>query len=109
MGLFDVKTMVAITSGFPDFREKRKSRNLFSQEKIDALEPGTLSGMSREQLVSLRKKLSDTADELYVDCDPGTPEWELWERRMDRLDSLIDRIDEILEHANDEFEDDDRS
>ena len=63
--------------------------------------------MSREQLVSLRKKLSDTADELYVDCDPGTPEWELWERRMDRLDSLIDRIDEILEHANDEFEDND--
>lgn len=106
MGLFDVRTMVAITSGFPDFREKKKSGNLFSPEEIDALEPGMLSGMSREQLALLRKKLSDTSDELYADCDPGTPEWDLWEQRMDKLDDLSDRIDEILE-PEEESEDDD--
>ena len=97
MGLFNVRDMVVITSGFPDFREKRKFGDLFSPEEIDALDPGMLSGMSREQLVSLQKKLSVTLDELDADCDPGTPEWETWERRMDKLDELSDRIDEILE------------
>ena len=97
MGLFNVRDMVVITSGFPDFREKRKFGDLFSPEEIDVLDPGMLSGMSREQLVALRKKLSDTSDELDADCDPGTPEWALWERRMDKLDELSDRIDEILE------------
>jgi hypothetical protein len=108
MGLFDVRSMVAITNGFPDFREKRKSGNLFSPEEIDALEERMFSGMSQEELISLRKKLSDTADELYADCDPGTPEWELWGRRMDRLDFLMDQIDEILEPEGIEFEEDDQ-
>lgn len=97
MGLLDVKTMVVVGSGFPDFRVKKKSRDLFSLEELDTLDPKMLSDISREQLVSLRKKLSDTSDELFSDCDPGTPEWETWEKRMDKLDEMMDRIDEILE------------
>ena len=104
MGLFDVRNMVVITSGFPDFREKKKTGDLFSPDEIDALDPGMLSGMSREELVSLRKKLSDTSYELYADCDPGTPEWDLWEQRMDKLDELSDRIDEILEPEEEDYE-----
>lgn len=96
MGLFDVKTMVVVQSGFPFGKKRKPATDLFSPGEIDVLYPGMLSGMDREQLAVLWKRLSDTSDELYADCDPGMPEWEVWENRMDKLDEMLDRIDEML-------------
>ena len=98
MAWFDIKPVIVLNSGgWQTVRKPKPVAGVMSAEEIDRLDLGTLSGMSREGLAVLRKKLRLTMDELYPDCDPGTPAWELWEHRFDKLDAMVDRIDEILD------------
>lgn len=103
-----MKTMIVI-GNIPDFptRTRKTMKDTFSAAEIDMMETDVSSSMGHEQLVSLRQKLSDTSDKLDPgDCDPGTPEWDAWEKRLDKLEVLIDQIDEILE-PEENWEDDD--
>ena len=94
-----MKTVVTIrTGGFPDRKKYKKPADLFSTGEIDRLDEQMYAGMSREQLVRLRQKLSDTFDWLDPgDCGIGSPEMLAWERRLDKLNDLTDAADEILD------------
>ena len=103
-----MKTMIVI-GNIPDIpkQTRKASKDTFSAAEIDLMETDVSASLSHDQLVSLRQKLSDTSDELDPgDCDPGTHEWTVWEKRLDKLEALIDQIDEILEPEED-WEDDD--
>lgn len=102
-------TAVMIRRGVPLLEKRKPAADVLSPEEIDRLDPGMLSGMGRDALVSLRRKLSVTEGELDADCDPGTPEWEEWEQRMGKLPELMDRIDEMLDPEEDDPGEDDRS
>ena len=98
MGWFDIKPVIVLNSGgWPAVKKPKPVAGVMPAEEIDRLDPESLSGMNREALAVMRKKLRLTMDELYPDCDPGTPAWDLWERRFDKLDAMVDRIDEILD------------
>ncbi len=104
MGVSKVVTAVMIKGGFSFVKKRKPAVDILSPEEIDRLHPGMLFGMDRDSLVSLRRKLSVTEEELDIDCDPGTSEWRLWEKRLDKMAELMDLIDEKLE-AVDEQED----
>ena len=90
------RTAVVIHSGLAG-SGRRKPADLFSAAEIDRMDEGMLAGKSREALLALRQKLSDTFDWLDSgDCGIGSPEMRAWEKRLDRLTDLIDHIDEIL-------------
>lgn len=103
-----IKTMIVIQAGgLPDWKKYKKPADLFSAGEIDRLDERMFAGKSREELVLLRQKLSDSFDWLDTgDCDPGSPEWKDWERRLDRLSDLMDNIDGIL-NPEEQFDDED--
>lgn len=93
-----METMIVIPAGgFPDWKKYKKPADLFSAAEIDRLDEQLFAGMSWEQLVRLRQKLSDSFDWLDTgDCDPGSPEWTAWERQLDKLGDLMEAVDGIL-------------
>lgn len=92
-----MKTMIAIQTGIPAFSNMEEPSDLFSAEEIDALDEAVFSGLGRRELLALRQKLSDSFDWLDSgDCDVDSPEMKEWERRLDRLNKLMDRADELL-------------
>ena len=108
MGIVDFREMVVIGNIVPEYRKRKARTNVFSAAEVDDLDPAMLSGKEREELSALQQKLFDTAEELDPgDCDPGDPGWELWEKRMDRLDLMMDAIDEMLFEEEPEDEDED--
>ena len=108
MGIVDFREMVVIGNIVPEFRKRKARTNVFSAAEVDDLDPAMLSGKEREELSALQQKLFDTAEELDPgDCDPDDPGWELWEKRMDRLDLMMDTIDEMLEAESWDEEDED--
>ncbi len=91
-----MKTMIVI-GNIPDFSKLKKPANLFSAEEIDQFDAGMLTGLSQNELIALRQKLSDTDDWLESgDWDIGDPRWDEYDERLDRISDMIDRIDEIL-------------
>ena len=97
--------MVTIyTTGIiPDFSGWEKPADLFSAEEIDALDAGMLSGMSREELAALWRKLSDTYDGLASgDWEEDDPRWAVFERRLEHISEITELIDEILDPDEDE-------
>lgn len=100
MGLFDIKTVIVINSGGWPLKKPKKVAGVMSVKEIDRLNPENISGMNREALAAFREKLLLTMDELYLDADPGEPGWALWERRYDKLEAMVDRIDEILDEED---------
>ncbi len=89
--------MIVIGNSFPGFPKRRKCPDVFSADEIDRLDDGILAGKSRKQLETLRQKLEDTSEWLETgDCEIDSPEWKTWERRMDKLDSLMDRVDDLF-------------
>lgn len=96
-----MKTAIMIRSGLSGSRLKRPG-DLFSGKEIDRLDPGAFAGLSRPELFALRRKLSDTFDWLDPgDCAVGSPEMLAWERRLDKLNDLMDAADEILNPEED--------
>ena len=93
-----METMIVIRAGgFPAGKKYKIPADLFSAAEIDRLDEQMFTGMSREQLLALRQKLSDTFEWLDSgDCDPGSPEWKAWERRLDKLGDLMEMADGIL-------------
>ncbi len=92
-----MKTVIAIRSGISDTRVLKKPKDLFSGEEIDRLDRGQFAGIGRSELFALRRKLSDTFDWLDPgDCEIGSPKMLAWERRLDKLNDLLDAVDEIL-------------
>lgn len=92
-----MKTVIAIRSGLSEAYGLKRPAELFSGEEIDGLDSCAFAGMSRPELFALRRKLSDTFDWLDPgDCGIGSPEMLAWERRLDRLNDLMDNIDERL-------------
>ncbi len=92
-----MKTVIAIRSGMPDVSGLRRPADLFSGEEIDRLDTEWFDGLSRAELIAMRRKLSDTFDWLDPgDCGIGSPEMLAWENRLDRLQDLMDNIDERL-------------
>ena len=84
---------------FPGDREKKKAAtDVFTGEEIDALDIRQLQGMTREELLRLDRKLSDTIDDFYAPdgCEVDSPEWRRWEDRLDRLDLMSDAVEELL-------------
>lgn len=109
MALFNIKPMIVISPDhFMWTPERKPPADIFSPAEIDNLNKDMLEGMSREGLLALRHKLSVTSDELDPgDCDPGSRQWAIWEHRMDRLEEMMDCIDEMLEPEDDEDEEED--
>ncbi len=103
-----MKTMVVI-GNIPDIPKLKKPANLFSDEEIDLFDAGMLTGLSQNELIALRQKLSDTDDWLESgDWDIGDPRWDEYEERLNRISDMIDRIDEILNPESwDEDDDED--
>ena len=100
------RTAVVIHSGLAG-SGRRKPADLFSAAEIDRMDEGMLAGKSREALLALRQKLSDTFDWLDSgDCGIGSPEMLAWEKRLDRLNNLLDNIDWILD-SEEELENED--
>ena len=105
-----MKTVIAIRSGMPDVSRLRRPADLFSGEEIDRLDYGRFESLSRAELFAVRRKLSDTFDWLDPgDCGIGSPEMLAWERRLDRLQDLMDNIDERLNPEEDYTDEDDES
>lgn len=93
-----MNTVIAIRSGISRVSGLRKPANLFSGEEIDRLDEGMLSGLGREELQTLKQKCSESFEWLDSgDCEIGSPEMLEWEKRLDRLNEMIDKIDEILD------------
>lgn len=111
MAWFDIKPMIVISPNhFGRVPKKRPLPDVFSPAEIDNLDEDMLDGMERGRLLALRHKLSVTSDELDPgDCDPGSRQWAAWEKRMDRLEELMDCIDEMLEPEEEDWEEDDLS
>jgi hypothetical protein len=108
--LSSMKTIIAINAGLPFFSGVKKPADLFSAEEIDCLDEEWLVGKSREELLALERRLSDTFDWLdNGDCEADSPEWTEWERRLDRLQELMDQIDESLNPDANYDEDDEKS
>ena len=109
MALFNIKPMIVISPKYFGWMPQKKApADVFSPAEIDTLNTDMLDGMGRERLLALRNKLSVTSDELDPgDCDPGSRQWRTWENRMDRLEEMMDCIDEMLELEEDENEDED--
>ena len=56
-----MKTMIVIRN-IPGFHKLNKPEALFPAEEVDQLETGMLAGLSQEELLALKQKLSDTFD-----------------------------------------------
>lgn len=93
-----MKTVIMIRSGALPFSRLKQPSDLFSDEEIDQMDSGQFECMSRSELFALRRKLSDTFDWLDPgDCGIGSPEMLAWERKLDRLNDMMDAVDEILD------------
>ncbi len=105
-----MKTMIVIQAGgFPDWKKYKKPSDLFSAGEIDRLDEQMFAGMSREHLIQMRQKLSDTFEWLDTgDCDIESPEMQAWERRLDKLNEMMDVVDGILIPEEDWNEEDDQ-
>ncbi len=103
-----IKTMIVIQAGgLPDWKKYKKPADLFSAGEIDRLDERMFAGKSRDELIWLRQKLSDTFEWLDSgDCDIESPEMQAWERRLDRLSDLMDNIDGSL-NPEEEFDNED--
>ena len=97
MGVLNVITTVMTQKGFPYGKEQKPAVQVLSPDEFDRLYPGMLSGMDREELSLLRRRLSVTKKKMNADNDPGAPEQKAWEERMDKLEKLMGRIDKMLE------------
>ena len=109
MALFNIKPMIVISpKHFGWMPQKKAPADVFSPAEIDTFNTDMLDGMGRERLLALRHKLSVTSDELDPgDCDPGSRQWAAWEKRMDRLEEMMDCIDEMLEPEEEDWDEDD--
>lgn len=96
---FEINHNGMINSGDVFFRYiPRYRKNVFSPAEIDLLDENKLNNLSKEELISLDKKLTDTFIELeYGNWEDGAPEWVAWERRLNRLQFMGDQIKKILE------------
>ena len=95
-----IRTVIALKRmSFPDRPISDESKEVFSPEEIDQLNPAGLAGKPTAKLDALQKKLSDTYDDLYepYDCEVNSPEWRKWEERLDRLTRMMDAVDEIMD------------
>ena len=102
MGARDMITIFA-TGNIPDFSGREKPADLFFAEEIDALDAGMLSGMNREELAALRRKLSDSYDGLESgDWEEDDPRWAVFERRLEHISEITEMIDEILDPDEDD-------
>ena len=97
MGVLNVITTVMTQKGFPYGKEQKPAATVLSLNEFDRLYPGMLSGMDRKELALLRRRLAATKKKLNAGNDPGTPEQKAWEKRMDKLEKMMGRIDEMLE------------
>ena len=83
------------TGNIPVFSGSEKPADLFSAEEIDELDVGMLSGIQREELDALRRKLSDTYDWLESgDWEEEDPRWDVFEKRLDHIREITELIDE---------------
>lgn len=104
-----METMIVIRSGMPRFSGVQKPACLFSAEEIDQMDEGLFAGKDRNQLLAFRQKLSDTFEWLDSgDCDIESPEMQAWERRLDKLNEMMDVVDGILIPEEDWNEEDDQ-
>ncbi len=105
-----IKTMIVIQAGGrPDWKKYKKPADLFSAGEIDRLDERMFAGKSRDELIWLRQKLSDTFEWLDSgDCDIESPEMQAWERRLDKLNEMMDVVDGILIPEEDWNEEDDQ-
>ena len=91
------------TGNIPDFSGWEKPADLFSAEEIDALDAGMLSGMSREELAALWRKLSDSYDGLESgEWEEDDPRWAVFESRLEHICEITELIDEILDPDEDD-------
>jgi len=92
-----MKTVIAIRSGRPGVYGLKRPADLFLGEEIDRLDAAAFAGMSRAELHALKRKLSDSFDWLESgDWNLGDPRWKEWENRLERLNELMDCVDEML-------------
>lgn len=101
-----VKTMIVIDNT-PEWPNQKRPKDLFSAEEIDHFNYVMLEGKDREKLLAIKQKLADTFDWLDSgDCEIGSPQMQEWEKRLDRLNDMMDKIDEIL-YPEEETDDED--
>ena len=90
-----MKTKIMLRSGFPSaFRDK--AADVFSAEEIDRLDVWKLAGLDKAQLSALRQKLADTYDRLEPgDCGADPSGIKVWKKRLDKLNDLMEAVDEM--------------
>ena len=102
-----MKTMIVLRSGMSRFSCVQKPSCLFSAEEIDQMDEEMFAGKDRDQLLVLRQKLSDSFEWLDSgDCGIGSSEMQAWERRLDKLNDMMDAVDGILNPEEDWNEED---
>ena len=83
------------------FRDSRKKKSppLFSAEEIDRMDPASFRGMSRPELAALRSWLEAFQEDFFApdDCEVDSPAWKEWERLDDKLDELINCLEEMTQ------------
>ena len=74
--------------------------------EVDLLDECMLSGLNRKELTALKQKCFIAIDWPEPgDCGVYFPEMKEWQRRLDRLDSIMDRIDVLLDPEEAECDD----
>lgn len=90
------KTIIAINSRISQLPKMSNPTELFSDSEVALLDESILEGKSREQLLALQKKLQDTFEWLGVgEHDMDDQAFGAWEKNIQKLESLIERIDEM--------------
>lgn len=95
-----IKTVIAINSHIPKLSKMSKPKDLLSELEIAKLDESILEGKNREQLLTLQKKLEDTFEWLGVGNNHMDDQaLRIWESNIQRLECLIERIDDMLEET----------
>ena len=87
---------IVINRCLPKLSKASKPKELFSDSEVTWLDESILEGKNREQLLVLQKKLQTTFEWLGVgERDMDDQAFGAWEKNIQKLESLIEQIDEM--------------